>query len=148
MKSVARYLLGLATHIAWWCGCFWEQRCGRRLFGFVNAQRFCGRCVGAEHRTYFLRMPVLVLPKSFVAPPAAGVSTAFPCDGAPWVAEVAPMLLPVVPWFSALLVFGPGEPPVPLIVWPLDKVPPGEPVEPVAAVPLAPEPLPPDPPAL
>jgi hypothetical protein len=32
------------------------------------------------------------------------------------------MLLPVVPRFNAFEVFGPGDPPVPLIVFPFDRV--------------------------
>jgi hypothetical protein len=82
------------------------------------------------------RMPVLVLPKLFVALFAAGVSTALPCEGAPCVAETVPRLLPVVPWLSALLVFGPAEPPVPLIVCPFERTLPAAPPGPVAAVPL------------
>jgi hypothetical protein len=96
-----------------------------------------------------LRMPVSVLPMLFVALFAAGVSTALPCEAAPCVAEVAaPILLPVVPWFSALLVLGPGEPPVPLMVCPLERVPPAAPPEPVVAVPLAAALPPLDPPAI
>jgi len=58
------------------------------------------------------------------------------------------MLLPVVPGLSALLVFGPGEPPVPLIVCPFEKVPPAAPPEPAEAVPLVVELPPVDPPAV
>ena len=56
---------------------------------------------------------------------AAGVSTALPCDAgaepAPLVCG-APRLLPVVPLPRAFAVFGPGDPPVPLIVLPLESV--------------------------
>ena len=83
-----------------------------------------------------------VLVRLLVAPLAAGVLTAFPAGAGAWLVGVVPMLLPVVPWLRALLVFGPGEPPVPLIVWPFDNVPPGEPPAPVAA----PVPLPTAPP--
>jgi hypothetical protein len=47
---------------------------------------------------------------------------------------VAPMLLPVVPWFIAPLVFAPGEPPVP-IVPPLAPVAAGFPDVPPPAAP-------------
>jgi hypothetical protein len=53
-------------------------------------------------------------------------------------------LFPVVPWFKALDVFGPGEPPVPLIVLPFESV---LPAAAPAPLPLAAPPaLPPEPP--
>ena len=64
---------------------------------------------------------------------AAGVFTALLLD----VAEPGllfggvPRLFPVVPWFSALDVLGPGDPPVPLIVLPFESVDPGAPPAPV-----------------
>ena len=42
-----------------------------------------------------------------------------------------PRLFPVVPWLRAFEVWGPGDPPVPLIVFPLESV---EPVAPLAPV--------------
>jgi hypothetical protein len=41
------------------------------------------------------------------------------------------MLLPVVPRFNAFDVFGPGDPPVPLIVFPFESVEPEAPAAPV-----------------
>jgi hypothetical protein len=68
-------------------------------------------------------MPVSVLPRLCTAPFAAGVLTAFPEDkpglGLVWV---APRLFPDVPWFIAFDVLDPGDPPVPLIVLPLEGV--------------------------
>src|SRR3954468_9164994 len=89
---------------------------------------------------YFFRTPASVLPRFCVAAFAAGVSTALPCEtGAVPAAPVCgtPMLLPVVPRFSASDVFGPGDPPVPLMVVPFERVepaaaPPPVPVEPAA----------------
>ena len=40
-------------------------------------------------------------------------------------------MFPVVPWFRAFEVFGPGDPPVPLIVLPFDNVLPAWPPAPV-----------------
>jgi hypothetical protein len=96
--------------------------------------------------------PVFVLPRFPTA-----LFNVFDEPGVP----AGPKLLPVVPWFFALLAFAPGAPPVPFTVTPLLKVVPvpddGEPpvealgdapVEP-PAVPLdAPPPLPLAPPPL
>ena len=64
--------------------------------------------------------------------------TALPVDDGPGDAfgfvVVAPRLFPVVPWLSAFEVFGPGPPPVPLMVFPFERVPPVDPLAlPVAA---------------
>ena len=65
---------------------------------------------------------------------AAGVSTALPWEaGAVPVPLVcgAPRLLPVVPLPRAFAVLGPGEPPVPLMVLPFERVDPTDPPAPV-----------------
>src|ERR1700694_3172862 len=94
-------------------------------------------------------MPVSVFLRLFAALFAAGVSTAGDEDEpAPGLVWVAPWLFPVVPWLSALEVFGPGVPPVPLIVAPLDSVFPAAPPAPVERVPLEPAALPALPPEL
>jgi hypothetical protein len=65
---------------------------------------------------------------------AAGVFTAFPEDAGVLglgLVCVAPRLFPVVPWFRAFEVFGPGVPPVPLIVLPFESVLPAAPAAPV-----------------
>ena len=86
--------------------------------------------------TYFLRIPVSVVPRLLTALLAAGVSTA--ADGAELeFVRFRPRLFPVVPWLSALKVFGPGDPPVPLIVvLPFDSELPAARALPVALVPL------------
>lgn len=79
-------------------------------------------------------MPVSVFPSFCVAALAAGVSTALPCEAgaaAPALACGASILLPAVPRFKAFEVFGPGDPPVPLIVFPLERVEPAAPAAPV-----------------
>jgi hypothetical protein len=97
--------------------------------------------------SYFFRMPVSVLLRLFTALLAAGVFTAGdgddPVPGPVWF---APRLFPVVPWFRALDVFEPGEPPVPLIVLPFESVFPAEPLPApeLAAPPAAPPELPPE----
>jgi hypothetical protein len=78
--------------------------------------------------------PVLVLPKF---PTALGDEPRVLAD---------PMLLPVVPWLFALLVFAPGAPRVPFTVAPLlSVVPDPEDVPPVEALGDAPAELPEDP---
>ena len=61
---------------------------------------------------------------------AAGVLTALPGDAAgppaPGVCDEVPRLLPVVRFPRALEVWGPGDPPVPLMVLPLDSVDPDD----------------------
>jgi hypothetical protein len=88
-------------------------------------------------------MPVSVLFRLSIALFAAGVLTEGDGDERA-VFELAgfePKLFPVVPWFSALDVLGPGDPPVPLIVLPFDNVFPLEPPAPLALeAPLAPPP--------
>jgi hypothetical protein len=97
--------------------------------------------------SYFFRMPVSVLLRLFTALLAAGVFTAGdgddPVPGPVWF---APRLFPVVPWFRALEVLEPGEPPVPLIVLPFESVFPAEPLPApeLAAPPAAPPELPPE----
>jgi len=68
------------------------------------------------------------------------------CEVGACVTEEAPASLPVAPWLVALPVLGPEEPAVPLMVWPVDRGPPARPVDPLAALPLAAEPPPLDPP--
>lgn len=92
-----------------------------------------------ERSDYFLRIPVSVFERLFTAPFAAGVFTDGEADdlalGLVWL---TPRLFPVVAWFSALDVFGPGEPPVPFRVLPFERVLPAAPPEPVAAPALEP----------
>ena len=83
--------------------------------------------------------PVLVLPKFPTALFSVGDEPRVFAD---------PMLLPVVPWLFALLVFAPGAPPVPFTVaLLLSVVPDPEDVPPVEALGDAPAELPEDPPA-
>jgi hypothetical protein len=58
--------------------------------------------------------PVLVLPNF--------PTTLFRTGDEPSVFADEPMVLPVVPWLLALLVFAPGAPPVPFMVAPLLRV--------------------------
>lgn len=89
-------------------------------------------------------MPVSVLLRLFTALFAAGVFTAAD-DGAPapGLVGLMPRLFPVVPWFKALDVFEPGEPPVPLMVLPFESVLPAAPAPLLLAAPPA---LPAEPP--
>src|ERR1700759_4280166 len=90
-------------------------------------------------------MPVSVLLRLFTALLAAGVFTAGDGDDAvPGAVGLAPRLFPVVPWLSALDVLEPGEPPVPLIVLPVDRVPPVAPPAPLELAPALPPALPPE----
>jgi hypothetical protein len=93
-------------------------------------------------------MPVSVLLRLFTALLAAGVFTAGDGDEpAPEFVCGARRLFPVVPWFKALDVLDPGEPPVPFIVLPFESVLPvaaPAPLELVAPPALPPE-LPPTP---
>src|SRR4030095_5356602 len=70
---------------------------------------------------YFLRMPMSVLPKFFMARSAAGVSTALSWEVGAGLTEEA-STSPVAAWLSALPTLAPEEPPVPLMVCPVDKV--------------------------
>lgn len=89
----------------------------------------------------FSHFPVIV---EFVAgdPLGAALDPGAPPDGCieEFELPVVPILFPVVPWLKALLVFGPGEPPVPLTVPPED-------IEPAAVPPDEPEAAPVDAPA-
>jgi hypothetical protein len=90
---------------------------------------------------------VSVLLRLFTALLAVGVFTAGDGDDAvPGPVWFAPRLFPVVPWFRALDVLEPGEPPVPLIVLPFESVFPAEPLPApeLAAPPAAPPELPPE----
>ena len=101
-----------------------------------------------QFSSYFLRMPVSVLLRLFTALFAAGVFTAGEEDDS--VCEplcFTPKLFPVVPWFKALEVLEPGDPPVPLSVLPFESVLPTAPPAPLEpAAPPPPDPaLPPAP---
>ena len=72
---------------------------------------------------YFLRMPMSVLPKLFMARSAAGVSTALSWEVGAGLTEEA-STSPVAAWLSALPTLGLEEPAVPLMVCPVDRVPP------------------------
>jgi hypothetical protein len=75
---------------------------------------------------YFFRMPVLVLPRLFVAFSAAGVSTALSCDvGAGETEEASGSLL--VALLTAFPALGPEEPAVPLMACPVERVLPAKP---------------------
>jgi hypothetical protein len=89
---------------------------------------------------------VSVFERLFAAPFAVGVLTDGDADEAgPGLVWFAPRLFPVVPWFKALDILGPGEPPVPFMVLPFESVVPAGPPPPVepAAPELAPPPAPP-----
>jgi hypothetical protein len=93
-----------------------------------------GRHNNLSFAAYFLRTPASVLPRLCVAAFAAGVSTALPGEAAEEPARLdcgAPMLLPVVLLPRAFAVLGPGEPPVPLMVLPFERVDPADPLAPV-----------------
>jgi hypothetical protein len=93
--------------------------------------------------SYFLRIPVFVFPIVLTASFAVLLVKEGP-DDEPAVfglVSLALRLFPVPPWLKALPVFGPDDPPVPLVL-PLDSVfPEPEPVvppEPAAPPPLSP----------
>jgi hypothetical protein len=94
-----------------------------------------GKALAKGTRSHFLRIPVSVSPRFFVALCAVGVSTALPCVPATGPEALlfcdVPMLFPVVPWLSAFEVLGPDDPPVPLIVLPFESVEPAAPPAPV-----------------
>lgn len=75
-----------------------------------------------QHGSYFFfRIPISVLPKFSMARSAAGVSTALSWEVGAGLTEEA-SASPVAAWLSALPSLGPEEPPVPLMVCPVDKV--------------------------
>jgi hypothetical protein len=92
-------------------------------------------------------MPISVLLRFFMARSAAGVSTALSWEVGAGLTEEA-STSPVAALLSELPRLGPEEPPVPLMVCPVDKVLLAEPMDPVAVVPLAAEPPLLDPPPL
>src|SRR5690349_22853441 len=77
-----------------------------------------------QGRPHFLRMPVSVLPRLFVASLAAGVLTALSCEVGACVTEEASGSLPAAPLLIALPGLGAEEPAVPLMACPVDRVPP------------------------
>ena len=73
---------------------------------------------------YFLRMPVSVMERLFTAFLAAGVVTSFPEDAGELVLGLVlmpPITFPEEPRLRALSVAGVFDPPVPLVVLPVES---------------------------
>jgi hypothetical protein len=86
----------------------------------------------ATAAVYFLTMPVSVLERLLTALLAAGLLTSLPEEVGAFVLGLVlmpPIVFPDDPRFSALSVAGVFDPPVPLVVRPLESEPPDAPVE-------------------